>query len=343
MTSDFEEFRRDRNFRRRQTQTTQRPDGNREVWEELEAREASQLNDEILNAECDDFFTDATRFVATIVQRVSSDRQQEITETLRLEMETFLCDSIRHATNMIINLDWKRAKDATGEETFEPSLKNLDGKDLDGFRAEGTAQLGDKHFGQDPFGTELDGTVAQPAAQQPAPSVPVIAETSPTAPVEPTPDVTSQSPMEYQAPPEPTDPHRIVLDCDDLDSSEITTNRMRLSEEELSVSFDDPDPSFEADEFDARISGVASISRTMSNFDSEDDMPLAALVVEGGAEFETCPSSLEAPEVAEESDDDDEAQDADGHDEVRDALRLLVQEGIMTAEQARAAFRKQTV
>ena len=149
--------------------------------------------------------------------------------------------------------------------------------------------------------------------------------------------------MEYQAPPEPTDPHRIVLDRADLDSSEITTNRMRLSEEELSVSFDDPDPSFEADEFDARISGVASISRTMSNFDSEDDMPLAALVVEGGAEFETCPSSLEDPEVAEESDYDDEAQDADEHDEVRDALRLLVQEGIMTAEQARAAFRKQTV
>ena len=68
----FEVFRRDRNRRRQQLKLTERPAGHTEVWEQIEQNEANELKEEILNAEVDEFFTDATRLAATIVQRVTA-------------------------------------------------------------------------------------------------------------------------------------------------------------------------------------------------------------------------------------------------------------------------------
>ena len=167
MTTDFESYRRERNYRRRQSKVTERPSGHTDVWEQLEEQERQEMKNELLNAEVDEFFSDATKLAATIVQRVAHNHEDEISDRLRNDMEEFLCASIRHATNMVMNLDWKSAG---GERIIEPSLKNLLAKELDEFRAEGTANVADRHFGMDPFRTNLGAELNEsqaPAAPQP--------------------------------------------------------------------------------------------------------------------------------------------------------------------------------
>ena len=97
-TEDFESYRRDRNYRRQQTRMTERPAGHTEVWEQLEEREKTEMKSELLNAEVDDFFSEATRLAATIVKRIAENHEDEITDKLRHEMEEFLCASIRCRT-----------------------------------------------------------------------------------------------------------------------------------------------------------------------------------------------------------------------------------------------------
>ena len=364
MNTDFEAFRRERKIRRQQTRVTERPAGHSDVWEEIEAREATEMQEEILNAECDAFFTDATRLAASIVQRVSKDREQQVSSKLLREMEEFLRESIRHATKMVHGIDWQKPHHA--EETFEPSLRNILGRELDAFRAEGTAQLSDKHFGQDPFGEQrppeptpeksVPESARRPRRQLdvlPAPDELDLRESAsePTAPVAPTTAVAPIEPQRIDLHVEPPGEMRV----------EITERRIRLSEQELSVDFQSTrvSASFQADEFDARVPDVAPIQTQLpSPGASDDDLPLAATVMTDGTpvidvevvealmgEVEPAVAAQPAPQVDVDVDVDVEVEPVESvaaDEAIREALRTLVKQGIMTPEQARAAYRRQT-
>lgn len=157
LDQDFESFRRSRP-RKGTGGPAEAPGGGRgkegkeHVWEALEAQETQEQQKIQLTQEVDDFFVDATKLAANIVQKVAESREQEIDSTLRHEMEDFLLQTIQRATNVIRGLG---GEEQGGLAEVEVSMKNLIGAELDRFRAEGTAQLDDKHLGQDPFDTEL--------------------------------------------------------------------------------------------------------------------------------------------------------------------------------------------
>ncbi len=153
---DFEAYREERNYRRRQRTKTERPGGSdNKVWEELNAQEEHEIQDRMLTRQVHDFFSDATKMAADIVTKVTEKHEEDVSAQLRDEMEEFLRDTIRRAAEFIEVLD---KSGELGEEILEADMKNLVGRALDGFRAEGTAQVEDKHLGQDPFATELDST-----------------------------------------------------------------------------------------------------------------------------------------------------------------------------------------
>jgi hypothetical protein len=150
---DFEAYREERNYRRRQRTKTERPHGPaNKVWEELNAHEEGEIHDRLLTREVHDFFADATKMAADIVSKVAEEHEEQVSERLRSEMEEFLRETIRRASEFI---DVLGDGGERGEEILEADMKNLVGRVLDEFRAEGTANVEDKHLGQDPFMTDV--------------------------------------------------------------------------------------------------------------------------------------------------------------------------------------------
>jgi len=152
---EFEQYRKRRQRRRSINRATQPAESApQSVLDELEQVENSEYNNRRLTAEVNDFFHDATRTAANIVQRLTGELEEISAERLNEEMNDFLSDVIRRAEGFVQALSLRRAvgpADASAHEEIEPTMHNLVGKQLDSFRAAGTAQVGDKHLGQDPF------------------------------------------------------------------------------------------------------------------------------------------------------------------------------------------------
>lgn len=166
LESSFEKYRRDRKFRRLQKSGPARPMGkNAAILQQLEDAEKSEIRDERLTREVHDFFSDATRAAADIVQRIAGSHEEESALKIRTDIEDFLTDVISRAETFMRALATSRGGGL--EQDLEPKMHNLVGKQLDEFRHEGTAQLEDKHIGQDPF----------QAPAQPTPSIDVTDDT----------------------------------------------------------------------------------------------------------------------------------------------------------------------
>lgn len=164
MDLDFEAYREERNYRRRQRTKTQRPIGTaNKVWEELNAHEEGEIHDRLLTKEVHDFFSDATKIAADIVSKVAEQHEEAVSERLRMEMEEFLRETIRRASEFINVLG---DGGELGEEIVDTDMKNLVGRVLDEFRAEGTARVEDKHLGQDPFKTEVQAAETEESQGQ---------------------------------------------------------------------------------------------------------------------------------------------------------------------------------
>ena len=150
LESSFEEYRRDRTYRRLQNSKPTRPMGkNQAVLKQIEAAELGEVRDERLTREVHDFFADATRTAAGIVNRIADDKEEEEAQKMRSEIHEFLHDVIRRAECFMTAL--KDRPNLGVEQNLEPQMHNLVGPQLDEFRNEGTARLDDKHIGQDPF------------------------------------------------------------------------------------------------------------------------------------------------------------------------------------------------
>ena len=161
LDAGFESYRRERNKRRISSgggPTRPMGDkGKRQVLQELEEAEARDARNQQLTREVREFFEDATRTAATIVQRVAEEQEGHTEERLASEMSEFLRDAVHRAQGYIQIL----ALTSDGREAQKEvvaNMQNLVGPLLDGFRHEGTAALPDKHIGLDPFaGGDEDG------------------------------------------------------------------------------------------------------------------------------------------------------------------------------------------
>ena len=317
MDPDFEAFCRARKLSRRRSSAPGN-EGHGAVWSAIEASEALDLQDRMLNAEVDDFFADATRMAATIVKRVAQGREQELTEQLRHDMEDFLADSIRRATNLMESLPSEA--EGIGEAEVGTNLKNLGGRELDGFRAEGTAQLEDKHLGQS-------------LTQGARPLDPASAARGP--------EVDASVGEELETP-------GGVGDVPALEEG-VSRRRLQIGEGELSLNFDAEQMAFEAGPFVDQISGLGAIqpethptlageqraAKAGRESVPEDDLPLAAL-------FEKDGSALPVPPQIEELEDSGAVDASAKRRLIRQTLLDLVRGGVLTEEQARRVYQAQS-
>jgi len=122
---------------------------------ELEQVEESELRDRQLTREVHDFFAAATRQAAAIVDRVSKDAQQEAGARVEQQMEQFLIDALGRMNNFVMAVLQQR-RGPIAETQMEPSIGNLPQPALDEFRFAGTAEVGDKHIGEDPFAKSVE-------------------------------------------------------------------------------------------------------------------------------------------------------------------------------------------
>jgi polyhydroxyalkanoate synthesis regulator phasin len=165
LESSFEEYRRDRTFRRLQNSGPSRPMGkNSQILQQIEAAEHHEVREERLTREVHEFFADATRTAANIVQKIHGTAEEEVVQRMRSEIQDFLQDVIRRAGLFLSEM--KRRPGGPVEQELDANMQNLVGAQLDEFRHEGTAQLQDKHIGQDPFLTPVS------AAPEPPPPPP---------------------------------------------------------------------------------------------------------------------------------------------------------------------------
>jgi hypothetical protein len=122
---------------------------------ELEVVEANEMRDRQLTREVHEFFASATKQAAAIVDRVAKDAQQEAGERIEQQMEQFLIDALGRMNTFVMAVLQQR-RGPVAETQLEPRIGNLPQPTLDEFRSAGTAETGDKHFGQDPFATPVE-------------------------------------------------------------------------------------------------------------------------------------------------------------------------------------------
>jgi hypothetical protein len=135
----------------------------------LQEADQHEIRDRQLNNEVQEFFEIATKTAANIVNQVAKSAQEKKAEQIAAEMEDFLLDAFEHMRHLVA-ASLARRRNGTREERVEPSMQNLVGAALDEFRAQGTAELPDKHMGQDPFRTDPDEVCREFRAQAPEPA-----------------------------------------------------------------------------------------------------------------------------------------------------------------------------
>ena len=156
----FEQYRRERKMRRVQQagESTLKSTRDNHVTKQIEAAEAMEARDQRLTREVHEFFSDATRTAANIVEKVSAQASEDHVQKVSTEVEQFLQDAIRRAQSFI-DLLRRNGPCPEAEKILEAQMQNLVGPLLDSFRSEGTASVADKHVGQDPFLSEVPSSI----------------------------------------------------------------------------------------------------------------------------------------------------------------------------------------
>lgn len=161
-TDEFDAFRRDRKKVRAKLGPQNSVLGyENQALRELEQVEAREVREQQLSREVHDFFAEATKQAASIVEKVSLDAEQEADTRLQSEMQSFLMESLTRMNNFVVSTMNRRQNVNVAEAQVEPDLKHIVGPDLDGFRYEGTPEARDAHIGQDPFATAVEDVQAE--------------------------------------------------------------------------------------------------------------------------------------------------------------------------------------
>jgi len=128
---------------------------------ELEQVEAREVREQQLTREVHDFFAEATKQAAAIVEKVSQEAQEEQGQRLQTEVEGFLIDALSRMNTFVVSAMQKRKNENIAETQVEPDVKHLVGPELDEFRYAGTPEARDAHIGQDPFATPVEEVQAE--------------------------------------------------------------------------------------------------------------------------------------------------------------------------------------
>ena len=222
MDNGFEQYRLERKRRRLTSGEAMRPQAaNNDALRMIEEAEMKEVKDRRMSSDVQNFFQDATQAAATLVQRVSTEKESVVKEQLVAEMQEFMMMTIRRVESLVIGIQ-NETPSQVAERTIEPEMHNLVGRPLDEFRYEGNSSVSEKHIGVDPFTVE-DGTgnavddpsesdldpsqyaglanycasTREEAVSDAAPAAPVVA---PVAPVAPTAPVAQAAPAPVAAP-----------------------------------------------------------------------------------------------------------------------------------------------
>lgn len=156
-TDQFEEFRRKhQRIRAKRGGQTNASGYENSALRELEQQEAAEERDQQLTREVHDFFAEATRQAATIVEQVSHDAEEQASKRMQGEVEGFLMDTLTRMNNFIMAALRQRKNPDDAEAHVEPDVKHLVGSELDEFRYAGSPEARNTHIGQDPFATPIE-------------------------------------------------------------------------------------------------------------------------------------------------------------------------------------------
>lgn len=152
----FEQYRKERKLRKAQNAAASgEPRKGTSVARLIDAAEAKEAHDQQLTREVHEFFADATRTAASIVEKFHERKSSEHVSKVGDEMQEFLQQAIQRAQTFVEKL---RSQGPTreAERHLMAQMQNLVGPLLDHFRNEGTAAVTDKHIGKDPFRVACD-------------------------------------------------------------------------------------------------------------------------------------------------------------------------------------------
>ncbi len=154
-SSSFERFRRERAAKGR---TRSPGTGNaraNEALAELEAYERRELQEERLRSEVSEFFDDAQRQAAVIVDKVSRVEREQSSTQLSQEMQAFLTETMRRMTQLVTRVVASDPAGRLAEANLDAAMSNLSGPVLDGFRQEGTSGTHSMHLGKNPLSVDV--------------------------------------------------------------------------------------------------------------------------------------------------------------------------------------------
>lgn len=154
-SSSFERFRRERAAKGKVRSVGPANAKANEALAELEAYERRELQEERLRSEVSEFFDQAHRQAAVIVDKVSKVEREQSSSQLSHEMQAFLTETMRRMTQLVSRVVGSDPKGRIAEANLDAAMSNLAGPVLDGFRQEGTAETSIMHLGKDPLSVDV--------------------------------------------------------------------------------------------------------------------------------------------------------------------------------------------
>lgn len=154
-SSSFERFRRERAAKGKGRSIGPANSKANDALAELEAYERRELQEERLRSEMNEFFDQAQRQAAVIVDKVSKAEREHSSTQLSQEMDAFLTETMRRMTQLVSRVVGSDPKGLLAEANLDAAMSNLAGSVLDGFRQEGTPETSAAHLGKDPLSVDL--------------------------------------------------------------------------------------------------------------------------------------------------------------------------------------------
>lgn len=154
-SSSFERFRRERAAKGKARKAGPVNSKANDALAELEAYENRELQEERLRSEVSEFFDQANRQAAILVDKVSKAEREQNSSQLSKEMQCFLTETMRRMTQLVTRVVGSNPGGRLAEANLDAAMSNLSGPILDGFRQEGTAGTSAQHLGKNPLSVDL--------------------------------------------------------------------------------------------------------------------------------------------------------------------------------------------
>lgn len=154
-SSSFERFRRERAAKGQVRSVGSGSSVANEALRELEAYENKEMEEERLRSEVTEFFDQANRQAAVLVDKVARAEREQSSSQLSEEMQAFLSETMRRMTQLVTRVMNSDPTGRIAEANLDASMSTITGPVLDGFRQEGTSETSVNHIGKNPLAVDL--------------------------------------------------------------------------------------------------------------------------------------------------------------------------------------------